>query len=99
LITGLPKIKIYTNEQCEPKGDALVTYVKEESVDLAIQMLDGCPLDPLIPVNPETNPEIHVARATFREKTAEELAKGKNQKLILDKRTLQRKQANLEKCV
>ncbi|KAF8474704.1 hypothetical protein BDZ91DRAFT_650345 [Kalaharituber pfeilii] len=37
---GKPRIKIYTDADGNPKGDALVTYFRAESVDLAIQMLD-----------------------------------------------------------
>lgn len=37
---GKPRIKIYTDENGNPKGDALVVYFRAESVDLAVQMLD-----------------------------------------------------------
>lgn len=37
---GKPRIKIYTDEDGNPKGDALVVYFRAESVDLAVQMLD-----------------------------------------------------------
>jgi HIV Tat-specific factor 1 len=39
-LTNDPKIKIYTNEKNEIKGDALVIYLREESVTLACQLLD-----------------------------------------------------------
>ncbi|KAG5518800.1 hypothetical protein PMAC_002771 [Pneumocystis sp. 'macacae'] len=38
--TGKPRIKIYVNERGEPKGDAVVIFFREESVKLAIQLLD-----------------------------------------------------------
>lgn len=38
--TGEPKIKLYKQENGELKGDALVTFFKEESVPLAINLLD-----------------------------------------------------------
>jgi len=37
---GKPRIKIYADENGNPKGDALVVYFRAESVDLAVQMLD-----------------------------------------------------------
>ncbi|KAJ3337413.1 hypothetical protein HDU93_001113 [Gonapodya sp. JEL0774] len=41
LATGKPRIKLYRNPSTDQfKGDALVTYFKEESVALAIQLLD-----------------------------------------------------------
>ncbi|KAH3670816.1 hypothetical protein WICMUC_004785 [Wickerhamomyces mucosus] len=39
-ITNKPKIKLYTDEHGNFKGDALIVFLKPESVDLAIQMLD-----------------------------------------------------------
>ncbi|KAJ9647719.1 hypothetical protein H2199_001493 [Coniosporium tulheliwenetii] len=38
--TGGPRIKLYTNDSGDFKGDALVLYFRPESVSLAIQMLD-----------------------------------------------------------
>lgn len=37
---GKPRIKLYTDESGNFKGDALIVYFRAESVDLAIQMLD-----------------------------------------------------------
>lgn len=41
---GKPRIKLYTDEAGNPKGDALVVYFRAESVNLAIQMLDDTDL-------------------------------------------------------
>ncbi|XP_015601873.1 HIV Tat-specific factor 1 homolog [Cephus cinctus] len=38
---GKDKIKLYRDAGGEPKGDALCTYIKIESVDLALKVLDG----------------------------------------------------------
>lgn len=45
-----PKIRLYTNEAGDPKGDGLVTYLKPPSVALACQILDGAPFRPGGPI-------------------------------------------------
>ncbi|KAL1932134.1 hypothetical protein VTP01DRAFT_9190 [Rhizomucor pusillus] len=63
LETGEPKIKLYKDEQGNFKGDALVTYFKEESVPLAINLLDDGELrlgDP--------STKIKVQQAVFKDK-------------------------------
>lgn len=37
---GKPRIKLYTDDDGNFKGDALILYFRAESVDLAIQLLD-----------------------------------------------------------
>lgn len=41
-----PKIKIYTDENDKPKGDALVTYLKPLAVENAMKVLDGSDFRP-----------------------------------------------------
>jgi HIV Tat-specific factor 1 len=51
--TGEERIKIYMDEQGKPKGDALVCYAKEESVQLAYTLLDGREIRPGFPIRLE----------------------------------------------
>merc|ERR1712218_164867 len=39
--TKKPKVKIYRDEEGSPKGDGLCSYIKPESVQLALTILDG----------------------------------------------------------
>lgn len=65
LLTGKPKIKLYSDDNGDFKGDALVVYLKPESVELAIQMLNGTKLR----VKGE---DISVQKAEFKEKAETE---------------------------
>ncbi|XP_008553426.1 HIV Tat-specific factor 1 homolog [Microplitis demolitor] len=53
------KIKLYRDSEGNPKGDALCTYIKVESVDLALKFLDGTRLG---------NKTLSVQRAKFQMK-------------------------------
>lgn len=63
LETGEPKIKIYRDENGLSKGDALVSYFKEESVPLAIDLLDESELRP-----GQASTKMSVQKAVFKEK-------------------------------
>eukprot|EP00884_Botryococcus_braunii_P010462 jgi/Botrbrau1/19417/Bobra.0338s0044.1 len=55
-----PKVKVYRDKESGfPKGDGLVTYMKEPSVVLALQILDGAPF------RPELSKPMTVQRAKF----------------------------------
>ena len=56
-----PKIKLYRDEHGNLKGDASICYNAEESVDMAVSVLDGGYLRPM------TKP-ISVTRAEFQKK-------------------------------
>ncbi|KAG1457138.1 hypothetical protein G6F56_006674 [Rhizopus delemar] len=63
LETGDAKIKIYKDENGIPKGDALISYFKEESVPLAEALLDEAELRP-----GESKTKMSVSKAVFKEK-------------------------------
>ena len=40
ILTGKPRVKLYQNDKGTLKGDALIVYLREESVNLALSILD-----------------------------------------------------------
>ncbi len=40
IVTGKPRVKLYVDETGTLKGDALIVYLREESVNLACTLLD-----------------------------------------------------------
>lgn len=59
---GKPRVKLYYDDQGKFKGEALITYFKPDSVELAITVLDRSPLRV-----GATKPLMNVERATFKE--------------------------------
>ncbi|KAL0145970.1 splicing factor u2af-associated protein 2 [Mucor lusitanicus] len=88
LETGDPKIKIYRDENGVSKGDALVSYFKEESVPLAVDLLDEAELRP-----GDSSTKMNVQKAVFKEKEPVEKKKSTTGKLKAKKKIqqLQRK--------
>ncbi|KAK0366811.1 hypothetical protein LTR02_005743 [Friedmanniomyces endolithicus] len=65
LDSDAPRIKLYTNEEGDFKGEALIVYFRPESVQLAINMLDESDfrLGQQLPTGPM---RVHAADASFK---------------------------------
>jgi len=81
--TGQPRIKLYKDSEGNLKGDGLVTFLKPESVELCINLLDEADF------RIGENSKIRVQKAEFKEKekTNDHSNNNKNQ----DKRRIQQK--------
>ncbi|KAL8873174.1 MAG: hypothetical protein Q9174_001310 [Haloplaca sp. 1 TL-2023] len=90
---GKPRIKLYTDDNDNFKGDALILYFRAESVDLAIQMLDDTDfrLGQSVPGG-----RMKVAAADFSYKTQKDAPAKSNNK---DKKKIIKKTQKLNKYV
>ena len=100
---GDPKVKLYARDDGSGlfSGDALVVYFKEESVELAIAMLDDAELRPGEPAT-----RMRVQRAQFGHKHEQggagaggEGAKPRLRKTMEDKKRATRRIGKMQRCV
>ncbi|KAJ3285697.1 hypothetical protein HDU79_007129 [Rhizoclosmatium sp. JEL0117] len=90
IATGLPRIKLYKDAEGNNKGDALVTYFKEESVKLAVDLLDESEF------RFGDSAKIRVSQAVFQEKPRPPTAEAPKVSKV-DKKKAQKKIQNLQK--
>jgi HIV Tat-specific factor 1 len=100
---GKPKVKLYQSEDGKFNGDALVVYYKEESVELAVTLLDDAELR-----LGEPGSRMKVQRAEFAHKAPEgevapEAANSGHKKggaggRPLDKKKASKRIGNMERC-
>ncbi|VDD77851.1 unnamed protein product [Mesocestoides corti] len=87
-LTDRMRIKLYRDEKGKPKGDGRCCYIKIESVDLALQILDGLHYEP--------GYVLHVERAKFQPK--KDFDYTKHRRLTAkEKKKFKQKQENLFK--
>ncbi|XP_071112882.1 17S U2 SnRNP complex component HTATSF1-like [Haliotis cracherodii] len=84
--TRKPKLKLYRDHNKEPKGDGLCCYIKQESVQLALNILDGSEV---------RGHKISVERAQFQMKGQYDPSKKRRKLTNKDKRKLKEKQEKL----
>ena len=85
-LTRKPKLKLYKDEAGNFKGDALCTYIKTESVDIALKILDGMVIDGC---------KLTVEKARFELKGSFDPSKRKRKLTNKEKKAFREKQAKL----
>ncbi|KAJ4367394.1 hypothetical protein N0V83_006976 [Neocucurbitaria cava] len=90
---GEPRIKMYTNDEGDFNGEALIVYFKKDSIDLAIQMMD----DYFFRIEEQNQGTIRVKEADFsykRNKDGDQIASKLTRK---DKKAAERNRADLNR--
>ena len=91
---GKPRIKMYTDDEGNFKGDALIVYFRPESVKLAIQMLDDSDFR-LGQKGPAGN--MRVTEADFSYKKVQETTPGEQKGKSKDQKKVIRKTQKMNK--
>lgn len=96
-IDGEPKIKMYARDDGTFSGEALVAYFKEESVALAVAMLDGAELR-----LGDASTRMDVSQADFQHKSGPSNGNGQGeqkQRKTIDKKKATKRIKNMQKYV
>jgi HIV Tat-specific factor 1 len=91
--TSQPKIKLYYDQEGNFKGDALVIYYREESVDIACSLLD----DTQFRYGSETNMKVEPAVFTPKEPKENDDLANQNSNGEVDKKKIQKAFQKLNK--
>ncbi|KAJ2078577.1 hypothetical protein H4R24_004382 [Coemansia sp. RSA 988] len=91
IVTDEPRIKLYSNEKGALKGDALVTYFKAPSVQLAVDILDDSQFRTNNPAH------IRVEQAEFKDKPERKGEADTTKKPRVDPKLVQRRLNKLER--
>ena len=95
---GKPRIKIYTDENGNQKGDALVVYFRAESVDLAVQMLDDTDFRFGVP-DPRGTMRVQPADFSYKQQSGQDQPLQDKKKNMKEKRKVIAKTQKLNKYV
>jgi HIV Tat-specific factor 1 len=91
---GEPKVKMYAREDGSFSGEALVVYFKEDSVMLALSLLDEGELrlgDP--------STIMHISKADFTHKGNSSHADGDQPRKVVDKKRITKRIGKMQRCV
>ena len=89
ILTGKPRVKLYTDEEGNLKGDALIVYLREESVNLALNILDESEI--------RRGVRIKVQEASFNKNVDESQQSDVNKRTRVDKETWKKHMRRMQK--
>jgi HIV Tat-specific factor 1 len=91
IMTGKPRVKLYSDQEGNLKGDALIVYLREESVTLALNILDEGEIRP--------GHKIRVQEASFNSNNTNETPAGEQEikRNKVDKETWKKHMRKMQK--